>query len=250
MNIRTREFSKDGLIADFLKEVIQSVPKKSRVYVIGRAARNDVYFQLTKKTLPQRDVDLLLVGDLDTFVSNLRKHLFSFGRIRRKNDVVLKKKLIAKPTSLKDYLFLDIHRSEEPDVLTNLKNHAAFTINGFAIPLEAYLLKNNKKYTICLPRALADLTKHRLRLNPSGYQGHAGNIFACLRFMSLGFKAPPKKEVTLLLAQLPKLEAWRFERNVKKVFSYVGGERKARKLARSLGIKTDIFDMKTVRSMK
>ena len=80
-----------------------------------------------------------------------------------------------------------------------------------------------------------------------GYKGHPGNLFACLRFMSVGFKPPSKDEVELLLRQLPELEKWRFERNIKKVFGYVGGERKARQLIKSLGIKIDIFNQKKLR---
>lgn len=47
--------------------------------------------------------------------------------------------------------------------------------------------------------------------------------------------------------ELPKLEKWRFARNVKKVFRYVGGEEKARQLVKKLGIKVDVFDIEKVR---
>lgn len=238
----TRVFSRDGQVGEILREVIASIPPKTQVYVIGGAARNAMYFAMFKKALPQRDFDLLLIGDLDGFVKNVRTHKFIYGKIRRKNDIVLKKKLVKKPEGPADLLVLDIHRSYEPDVLKNLEQNAAFSINGFAIPLADYLAKDVTKHCIALPNAKKDLRNHVLRLNVEGSAHHAGNLFACLRFMSIGFAPPDKQSVALLLSQLPKLEKWRFERNVQKVFGYVGGEVAARKLAKSLGITVDIFN--------
>src|SRR3989344_6027609 len=245
LNNNFRLFTLEGRTAEILKEVIASIPPKIKVYVIGGAARNVIYYDLFKEPLPQRDYDLLLIGDLSKFVKNLRKdHKFIYGKIQRKDEIVLKKKLIPKPLSITDYLVLDIHRAYESDILKNLKDNSAFTINGFAIPLRYYLSKDIRKYTIAIPGAMKDLRNRYLRLNMFGYKGHPGNLFACLRFMSVGFKPPSKDEVELLLRQLPELEKWRFERNIKKVFGYVGGERKARQLIKSLGIKIDIFNQK------
>ena len=142
---------------------------------------------------------------------------------------------------------MDIHRSHESNILKNLKLSSAFTINGFAIPLRQYLSKNIKKFLIALPGAEKDLKSHRLKLNITGYDKHPGNLYSCLRFMSIGFTPPDKKEIKLLLNQLPKLEDWRFERNVEKVFRYVGGEKKARRLVKRLGIKIDVFSFKKLK---
>ena len=247
LNNNTRVFTRGGKIADILKEVILSIPGKTKVYVIGGEARNAIYYDLFKKQLPQRDYDLLLIGDLDKFVKNLREYKFIYGKIRRKNEIVLKKKLIPKPKLITDYLMLDIHRNYESNIPKNLKENSAFTINGFAIPLRNYLDQDVRKHLIALTTALSDLKNRQLHLNVPGYIGHPGNLFACLRFMSIGFKPPKKREVKLLLEQLPKLEKWRFERNVKKVFDYVGGEKKARQLIKRLDIGIDIFDIKKLR---
>jgi len=102
---------------------------------------------------------------------------------------------------------------------------------------------------VALPTAINDLKNHRLRLNSLKFQKHPGNLFACLRFMHLGFSAPVKKEVAILLKQLPHLEKWRFARNVKKVFNYVGGEKRARQLVKKLGIKIDIFNINKLRDL-
>ncbi len=249
-NIEARTFSREGKIAEILSEVISAIPKHSQVWVIGGAARNAVYFEIFKKNLPQRDFDLVYVGNVDKFVNNLRKKRFRFGRIRRKEEVVLRKKLVDKPKTTAEYLFLDIHMSNEKSIIKNLEQNAAFTLNGFAIPLKKYLSKNLLAHTKSLPHALGDIKKKQLRLNPTGYKGHPGNLFACLRFMSAGFKAPKKEEVALLLKELPRLEEWRFERNVQKAFTYVGGEKKARSLVRFLGIKYDVFSFTALKRMR
>lgn len=69
-----------------------------------------------------------------------------------------------------------------------------------------------------------------------------------LRFMSVGFSAPSKEEINLLLKQLPNLEHARFERNVKKIWDYVGGEEKARKMVKDLGIDVDVFSEEEVKT--
>ncbi|MBI2426556.1 MAG: hypothetical protein HYV34_01795 [Candidatus Kerfeldbacteria bacterium] len=247
-NHNSRIFTKEGATAEILKEVIISIPAKTEVYLIGGGARNTIYFDIFRKPLPQRDYDLLLIGSLDKFVNNLRKnHKFIYGKIRRKDEIVLKKKLVPNPQSITDYLVLDIHRSHEENVLKNLEKNSAFTINGFAIPLQYYFSRNFKRYLIELPGAVNDLKNHRLVLTTVGYKGHPGNLFACLRFMSIGFMPPDKESMVLLLKQLPKLEKWRFERNVKKVFGYTGGEKRARQLAKKLGVKIDIFNFEKLK---
>ena len=52
-----------------------------------------------------------------------------------------------------------------------------------------------------------------------------------------------------MLEALSKLEKWRYKRNIKKVFSYVNGEKNARKLVKDLGIKEYIFDFVTIKNL-
>ncbi len=240
-----RKFTRSGKTTDFLQEIISAIPKGTSVYVIGGAIRNALYFELFHKALPQRDYDLLVIGDFKTYVAALRKSGFVFGKIRRKNQLVLKKKRITDPQSIRDYFVLDIHASTDKSVQRNLLKNAAFTINGFAIPLENYLAKRVSPYVIALPGAQQDLKKRQLRLTKVGYLGHPATLFACLRFMSIGFQPPNKKDIPLLVKRLSTLEHWRFDRNVQKVFEYVGGEKKARMLVKKLGITEDVFVRKT-----
>lgn len=242
MNSYIRLLAEDSSLVGILNEAVESIPPKTDIYVVGGAARNAVYYSLFKKTLPQRDYDLLFTGDLDKYIGNLRNNRFTYGKIRRKNEVVLKKRKFPSAKLISDYVVLDIHVTPETNILKNLSVYSNFTINGFAIPLQHYLSNDFKKYMIALPNAEKDLRNLQIHVNKSGYKSIPSGLFACLRFMSIGFMPPGDDEIKLLLDNLPTLEKWRFERNVKKVFDYVGGEEKARKMVKDLGIDIDIFD--------
>ncbi len=223
--------------------VVSCIPKNTKVYLVGGAIRNAIYYKYFKKILPQRDFDVLLGGDLRLFVKNLRDKGFTYGKIRRKKSVVLKIKKVSRPEDIfRDYLYLDICLSEEktPKCVCN------FTINGSMISLKDIFKENWFEKLISLPGSLNDLKNKKIKVENIS---HPANLFACLRFMHLGFKQPTKEEVDLLLKNLGTIEKWRYPRNLKKLFSYVGGEKNARKLARKLGIKQDIFDFKIVKTL-
>ncbi len=245
-------FMQDPKTNEILKEAAEAVPKGSKAYLVGGSGRNAVYYFLFRKKLPQRDYDVLFIGDRKQFVKNLRARGFIYGFIRRKHEVVLKKKIVEKPKHhYLDFVVLDIHfpkkEDEKKSVLQNLKENAGFTINGFVIPLKDVASKNWREKVIALPNALRDLKNKQLRVNVIS---HPANLYACLRFMSQGFLAPTEKEVMELLPALGRLPKYKFERNRKKIFDYVGGEEKARRLARKLGVKQDIFDFETIKKLK
>lgn len=248
MNKKLPIFAQDPKTLEILKEAKSAIPKNTKIYLVGGAARNALYFKLFNKELPQRDYDILLVGDKDAFVKNLRARGFVYGKIRKKYEITLKKKKIPKPHAhqFKNYVFLDIHITDEKSILKNLKDNANFTINGFALSLKDINSKNWRKKIVSLPNALQDLKNKKLRVNVIK---HPANLFACLRFMSKGFKPPSKKEVKELLSALGSLEVRRYERNIKKLFNYVGGEKEARRLVKKLGIKEDVFDFEVIKKL-
>lgn len=238
----------DSRTMEILKLASAVIPKNTRAYMVGGAVRNAIYFELFHKRLPQRDYDILVIGDGKQFVKNLRFVGFTYGFIRRKHNITLKKKRIDNPKDqFKDYVFLDIHFSEEKSVRKNLKKVSGFTINAFALPLQAVNSKYWRKKIICLSESLSDIKRKVLRVNVIS---HPAMLFACIRLMSKGFKKPQKEEVKYLLKALGNLEKWRYKHNVKKVFDYVGGEKKARMLVKKLGIKKDIFDFSTIKELK
>lgn len=238
----------DSKTFEILKDAKFTIPKNTKVYLVGGAVRNALYFKLFNEKLPQRDYDLLLVGDKDKFIKNLRARGFIYGFIRRKHEVTLKKKKIPKPQhEFNDYVFLDIHISDEKSILKNLKDNSNFTINGFALSLKEINSENWHKKVISLPSAMQDLKNKKLCVNVIV---HPANLFACLRFMSKGFKPPSKKEVKELLIALGSLERWRYKRNIKKLFDYVGGEYETRKLVKKLGVKENVFDFNIIQKLR
>jgi len=241
-------FMQDYKTNEILREAALAIPKKTKVYIVGGAMRNALYFSIFNKKLPQRDYDLLVVSNKKQLVKNLRRKGFIYGKIRRKHEITLKKKIVTKPKhEFNDYVFLDMHLSEEKSVMKNLKEVSGFTINAFALPLKQVISKNWHKKVIALPNALADLKNKKIYVNALT---HPAMLFACLRFMSLGFKSPPKKQVNELLFNLRKLPKYKFKRNIKKIFSYVGGKKKARQLTKKIGIKENIFDFKTIKNLR
>ena len=230
-----------------LKIVTQSVPKNTKAYFIGGAIRNALIYHYFNEKLPPRDFDILLIGDSKEFISNLRAKGFTYDKIKRKNQVVLKIKKFSGAKKINDYVWLDIHLSKKGNILDNLRENANFTINSFALPLSSAISDNWIRKVVYLPGALGDLRSRKMRLNKVS---HPADLYACIRFVSKGFEKPSKDEVNSLLEGLAKFHKAKFNRNVKKVFVYVGSEKKARRIARDLGIKEDIFSFKTIELLR
>lgn len=233
---------------EIFRIIVSCIPQNTKVYLVGGAIRNAIYYKYFKQALPPRDYDLLLIGDRVGFAKNLRQAGFVYGKIKRKHEIVVKMKRIPKPLHIhNDYLYLDIHTSEESSVLKNLAEHSNFTINGSTISLKDIFRNNWFDKIISLPGALVDLKNKQLKLNQLS---HPANLFAALRFMSLGFKPPKQNEVAMLLKSLADLPKPRYAKNIKKLFGYVGGEENARKLLKKLKITQDIFDLKVIKTLK
>ncbi len=213
--------------------------------------RNVVYYSIFKHKLPERDYDLIFIGkNKDNFMKNLKNNDFSYGKIKRKNQLVVKKQKILKPQNINDYVVLDIQFEKTKNIKEILKKKIDFTINGFALPLRQFGKDKWKNKLITLPNALVDMKKKQIILNKYKIKPHGTELFACLRLMSIGFNKPTKEEIQKLINILSKLPKNRFKRNVKKVFNYVGGEEKARKLYRELDINIDIFNPKVIKKLR
>lgn len=241
-------FMHDSKDFEILNDAKSCIPKSAGVYLVGGSVRNALFFEFFNERLPQRDYDLVVIGNKQKFIDNLRSVGFVYGKIRRKAEVVLKKRKVPKPShEFGDYLFLDLHFSDEPDILKNLESNSNFTINGSALSLKDVASEGWRKKVVSLPNALGDLKDKRLRVNVTS---HPSDFFSCLRFMSKGFKRPSPKEVCSLLVSLSSLEKPRYKKNIKKVFDYVGGEEEARKLVHKLGVKEDVFDFDVIKKLR
>jgi len=228
------------------RELEKSVPSKSQLFLIGGTLRNSVFFHFFKKKIKQRDYDLVFMGNRKSFLNNLKNLKFKYGKIKRRNQVVLKKGIIDNPKNIHDYVVLDIcfyHRKSPNEILREKIN---FTINGFLINIKEIFSDTWMKKLITLPHSIADIKAKRIRLNTEKKEFFGTDIYACIRFISQGFKKPTKDEIKILFKAMKKLPKYKFQRNREKVFDYVGGKEKAEKIVRKIGLKEDIFSFNTI----
>ncbi|MDD4902412.1 MAG: hypothetical protein PHE24_04725 [Patescibacteria group bacterium] len=222
-----------------LHSIVDIIPRGTRVYLYGGAARNALYHKLFGKWLPQRDYDLVVIGDYKKFIKKLKTIGFISGKKSKVfGKMVLKKPLVKKPRTLNDCLWIDMVLREHGQILSLLKKRANFTINGIALPIVQAFQSDWQKHIVAVPHALADLRDKKLRTQVI----HPIDIYAVIRFVSLGFRAPTKIEIKQILDKLKNIERWRFERDAKKVINYVGSKEKVLKIAKKLGIKINILN--------
>ena len=226
------------------QEVVADLPEDVDVYLIGGAIRNALYYQHFGERLRQRDYDQVATKNSRRYLDFLRSKGFIEGGIVRADQIILCKALVEnpEPQGYDDTVVFDIHPLDGTTAIDNLKNHVGLSINGFALSLRDIYAPDWINRIIELPNAKSDLAAKQMRVNKSGYQSDPAYLFSIIRFMSAGFTPPPQDELKLLLNELPKLETKRFGKNIQKLYNYVGGEAKARRLAAMLGIKGDIFD--------
>jgi hypothetical protein len=244
-------FLKDLKVKEILLEVKKAIPENSEAYLVGGTVRNALYYKFFKEELPQRDYDIVFIGDNKKFIANLKKQKFIYDSRRTEDAVVLKKKKVFRPNikDPNDYVVLDINFSKFTGILENIKKKANFTINCFALNLKDIDSINWNKKIIRSRGALTDLRKKRLRVNSFSRPTH---LFACLRFISKDFSPPEKNEVRKLLLSLKELygDEDRFNRNIKKLYNYVGGEKEVRQLLKKLDININIFKYSNLNKIK
>lgn len=239
-----------------LRQTLTNFPEEVEVYLIGGAIRNALFRMLHGIVLTQRDYDQVITKGSKPY----REYLKSLGfeerpyPSRQDEQVAYDKPLneYAKDgDSYVNWLVFDMHTVDGTTIDENIRNNVAFSINGCAVNARDLYVKPWQEALVqILPTAIQDIKEKRLRLNYDGYRHFPSNFYAMLRLISVGFSAPPQQEVGLLLKELPKLEHAKFERNVKKVWDYVGGEGKARALVKSLGIDIDVFDEEIIKSAR
>ena len=235
------------------RRVMSNIPEGVELYLVGGAVRNSLIREFHGQDLIQRDYDQVITKGTEQYKEYLESQGFKENPYPSHQDIqtVYNKVLVhGEPNfDYNDYIVFDMHTMDGTNITYNIEKFVAFTINGCAIKGRDALTKPWEDVLIeVLPGAVQDIKDKQLRLNRNGYKEMSSNFYAMLRFMSVGFSAPSTEEVQLLLNELPNLEHARFERNVKKIWDYVGGEDKARNLVRSLGIDIDVFDEQAVKS--
>lgn len=237
-------FLKDEKVRQVLQEVVDSIPQGSRVYLHGGAARNAVYYRLFGGELPQRDFDMILIGDKDSFAKNLLAHGFVYGKKNTEAGATFKKSRVENPSEdFGDWVYLDVVFRKDTTIEESLRQKVNFTINGSAINLQDIENPDWFEKVIMLPETLEDLKEKKLRTNSR----YPINIYACIRFVSIGFIPPPKEELDWMVEDLRNIEEKKFMQNVEKVIRYVGSADEVRKIVRRLGVSVDILDFSSIK---
>lgn len=91
-----------------LKESLECIPKGTRVYLVGGTLRNALYYRYFGIRLPSRDYDLFVSGNARRFILNLRKIGFAYGKLKRKDQVVVKRRKFAGAKEDSDKVVFDI----------------------------------------------------------------------------------------------------------------------------------------------
>lgn len=238
-------FLQDPKNLEIFGSVADAIPEGSNLSLYGGPLRNALYYYQFGQALPQRDYDCIFQGDRELLFKNLHENGFSFGRTNTERKVVLRKPKVENPQGFSDYVYLDIVMARAGETVPQmLKDRVNFTINGFALDVRDALTSDWREKIIEVPNAREDLTKKELHL----LARHPINIYACLRFVSLGFKAPSDEEIKTMLEDLRGIDEMRFERDTEKAAQYVGGVERAQEIARQIGIGFNIFDLKEIKS--
>lgn len=233
MNTAQPIFFQEPETKAIFREIVNCLPKGTKLYIVGGAMRNAMYYAIFRKKLPQRDYDCVVIGNAEKLIKNLRQSGFAYGEMKRKHQIHLQKRKHSPAKHPLDYVLLEIRWNCEDNIKQNTRNRSNFTINSFVIEIRDLFSGHWRKRVFHLPGAIEDLKRKQLKLNSTRHQA---NLFACLRFMSLGFKPPSKEEVKRLVEILPKLPKKKRKKNIEKLYSYVGGRKKAEKLARKIGV--------------
>lgn len=231
------------------EELIKNLPEDVEVYLIAGSLRNaiDRYFHNDSR-LEQRDYDQIVTKGSNEYLAYLRGLGFYNGRIQRPTQKVLIKSFIGNEDAedFANNLVFDIHLMDGTNAIDNLKKHVGLTVNGNAISIGEIFSDDWQNKLISLPGALQSIEKKQLRLNHEGYKHQAVNLFSVIRFVYNGYEPPAKEDLMLLVRELPRVEDDRYEKNVQKVYKYVGGEDNARKICEGIGIDFNVFDKQVV----
>jgi len=235
------------------RKTMEHLPEGIDVFIVGGALRNALFRQFHGTILKQRDYDQVITKGSAQYA----KYLSSCGFEElpysdgRTTATVFRKPLVKNAKeNYHDWLVFDLHTVDGTTIEDNLQRMAVFSVNGCAVRANEVLVQPWQEAVLevqALPTALQDIKDKKLSINKKS-QMEPSSFFSALRLVSAGFAPPSHHDVNTLLDNLAKLEHGRFDRNVKKVWDYVGGEANARSLVEELGITTDVFNEDAVRA--
>lgn len=230
---------------DEMRKIINNLPHDVDVWLVGGAVRNALVKKYHSETWLQRDYDQVVTKNAKEYFDYLKNNEFLFRAIDDLSHKTATKAVVDIPReiSYEDNLVFDMHIADGTTIEDNLKNNTMLLLNGCAISLRDILSEDIESKIIKLPGALESIIKREIVLNPDNTDVESNYFFAVLRFMSMGFSAPPREDVIKLLKRVKFLSSERYERNIAKVANYVGGKENLEEIVNSLGIDNlDIYD--------
>lgn len=240
---------KDNRGREVFESLVQNLPEGIEVYLVAGTVRNAIHrFFHGGDSLEQRDYDQIVTKGSDKYLEYLKSKGFYPGRIQRPTQKVMIKSFVGNedPEDFTNNLVFDVNLVDNSTVLENLEKHVGLTVNGNAISIRDIFSEQWQDRLVSLPGALEAIQNKQLVLNPDGYKYQAANLFSAIRFVHNGYAPPSKEEIKLLMKELPRVEDDRYEKNIQKVFKYVGGEEAARSIWKEIGVDVDVFDKQKV----
>lgn len=225
--------------------LVENLPSDMDVFLVGGAVRNALVKKYHGETWVQRDYDQVITKNSAQYFNYLKQNGFIFRGIDDPNHKTASKPVVdnAREISYEDNLVFDMHIADGTTIEDEVRFNSMLLLNGFALSLRDSLSSDIESKIIALPGALDSIKNREIRLNPDNSDNESNYFFAVLRFMGMGFSAPPHNDVRKLLKRVEGLPTDRYERNVAKVVGYVGGEEKLKEIVDSLGIENlNIFD--------
>jgi len=240
MNSNIPVFLETESTKNILDEVGSLIPKGTKVYLFGGAVRNAVYFRYFGEEMTQRDFDIIVIGDGETFSKRLIERGFIFGNKNSEKEKVIKKARMENPIHrYDDWVYLDCKIFPNTESVESvLQKITDFTVSGVALDLEDMYKDDWFQKVIAVPNALDDIKNKKVRLmTPYGI-----GFYKIIRLMSRGFEKPSNADALSCLVKLKNITEERFKTEIEKTVLYVGDRNRVMTLARSLGVDVDVLD--------
>ncbi len=231
-----------------LNEVKNSIPEETKVYLFGGTIRNALHYVYFNEEMTQRDYDCIVIGDGETFAKNLLSLGFIFGNKNSEKAKVLKKARTANPVhQYDDWVYLDCKIYPPTETIESiLEQISDFTISGVAMNIADIDNPGWQKNIYSIPKAVEDIESMRLET----VKFYPANIFKIIRFISRGYQPPSEDDLRENMKKLREINQEKFELNAGKTIRYVGGLEKALEIAKSIGIRENIFDFEKIKTLQ
>ena len=217
-------------VESVMTDITGACPRGTKAFLIAGTVRDAL---IGKRTLP-KDLDIKIVGDMAGLCSALKKKGY-------KNLQTLSKRKIRrmkKPSAP----ILDINQLVSSATIRNWIKSCDFTVNAVALQI-----KNRK--LILHKDALRHIKSRELHICATKVP-YKTRIFAAVRLIGKGYKAPPAHEVKILVKELRGISKKDYDHAVHKTLWRLGFDKnRRRKTVGKLRLNFDLLDYKAVKKL-